>query len=102
MRGWQDKSNFEINKAVKSVLVSKHEKESDFDRFFLDILKSSKLDYCNDAAFAWPIIDKIWTELNSKMPRSCTSKWQNQIDLNGGNKLRAAMICYLEMNGVKP
>ena len=95
---YEDMKDIDINKAVKSVLISNHKKESDFDKFFLKMLEGSNLNYCNSPADAWPIIDSIWSKLNSNMPRSYTSLWQHQIDLNGGNKLRAAMIVYLEMN----
>lgn len=108
MSKWQDKSDAEINAAVKSVLVSKHEKESDFDRFFLDILKSSNLDYCNDAAFAWSIIldNKIDIEFAVEH-LGCIGQAHVYIEgdtdifceFTDNNKaLRAAMIVYLEIN----
>lgn len=94
MSEWQNKSDKEINVAVEKLT----------GMYCEDILgkHTPTCNYCNNPSDAWPIIDKTWAELNSKMTRSYTSKWQNQIDLNSGNKLRAAMIVYLEMNGVKP
>lgn len=107
---WQEKTDPEINKAVKLALISKHEKETDFDNFFLELLKSSDLDYCNNPAFAWPIIlERKISIMNDG------ETWEASIDFDGDlnkqgtdevltkyfddkNPLRAAMIVFLMMN----
>ncbi len=65
-------------------------------------------DYCNNPSDAWSIIELIFESGVTLMvngggvtTRSYTTLWQHQIDLNGGNKLRAAMIVYLMMNEEK-
>lgn len=107
MSKWQGKSDAEINAAVKNILVSKHGKESDFDRFFLGILKSSDLDYCNNAAFAWPIIVGNLISLSDPITVGYCGNWLasktaqgEHFDCLDKNPLRAAMIVYLEMNEI--
>jgi len=104
---YESMTDFEINKAIcmaEGISIDGEQYEGLCDRDERIVLCESALwvsmgvDYCNNPSDAWPIIDSIWSKLNSNMPRSYTSLWQHQIDLNGGNKLRAAMIIYLEMN----
>lgn len=106
MSKWEDKSDPEINESVKALLLEKHDKESDFELFFLDILKMSSFDYCNDAAHAWYIItdNKISIEFRDHKSLSPIAKrfGSDSHNVAHGNPLRAAMIVFLEMNGVKP
>lgn len=124
MSDWQDKSDFEINKAVTVALgVEVTEGE------FLKYQEANKprvpakqdcpvhiwVDYCNNPSDSWPIIieNKISVEydqscdvwiahqgdyLMGKYVSACKYRYQHE----DKNPLRAAMIVYLEMNGVKP
>ena len=107
MSEWQDKSNFEINKAVASIVCDglKVDDGKVFGRINRDgvINVSTIVDYCNNPQDAWPIIleNKIAIE-----PIVCFGDlWQANIKHHKevcANPLRAAMIAYLEMKGVKP
>ena len=111
MSDWQDKSDFEINKSV--TMIYGGFKESDYSGFSSNFHRGNPsqdnykvgviVDYCNNPSYAWPII------LESKIaiePVVCFGDlWQANIKHHKevcGNPLRAAMIVYLEMNGVKP
>lgn len=110
MSNWQEKKDPEINNAVKLVLISKHEKESDFDKFFLELLKGSDLDYCNNPAFSWPIILSEGICITSPLKHKAKHFWYASWNEDGGrwssgdlgfsdkNPLRAAMIVFLMMN----
>jgi len=105
MINWQEKTDPEINNAVKLVLISKHEKESDFDKFFLKLLKCSDLDYCNNPAFSWTIIQRARISLEFH-GRDCTASARvakglfiDEVSVfTHKNPLRAAMIVFLMMN----
>lgn len=119
MNDWQNKSDFEINKAVAGTFdsifiigdgscphVSNEAVSVGFDNRFgvVDV----DVDYCNKPSDAWPIIldNRI-----SVSPQSNGNEWEATQGLDDNlqpsfsewdkNPLRAAMIVYLEMNGVK-
>ena len=110
---YENTTDPEINNSVKLLLISKHKKESDFDKFFLKMLELSNPNYCNSPADAWPIIleNKISIMNDGDM-------WEASIDFDGDlgghgtdevltkyyehkNPLRAAMIVYLMMQEQK-
>lgn len=100
MSKWQDKSDFEINKAVHSKLYGKPKNE--FDSFFSALPTPN---YCNDAAFAWPIIVGNLISLSDPITVGYCGNWLasktaqgEHFDCLDKNPLRAAMIVYLEMN----
>ena len=131
MSKWQDKSDFEINKAVAISLDKDGSIESvTQNKSKLKCLNSialikfkdwdslEKFDPCNNPSEAWGIIieNKIslikfddyddWIACEQIEDSShhelggCTINGESYSDKD--NPLRAAMIVYLEMNGVKP
>ncbi len=109
---YENATDPEINNSVKLLLISKHKKESDFDKFFLELLKGSNPDYCNDPSYAWPIILENKIELT--FDGGFTNLWEAKhikhideydVDVVGANThknpLRAAMIVYLMMQEQK-
>ena len=131
MSDWQDKSDFEINKAVAEALgftvkvsswslAAKKESMpySEFlkgDVYYIDTpSKNIDLpDYCSNPQDAWPVILKCEIDILSPSTNA-TENWfagffdphsiavAEDIKIYDKNPLRAAMIVYLEMNGVKP
>lgn len=110
MSEWQNKSNFEINKAVVELINNTDCDGSDFEKFFADAriceLENGSFNPCNDASYAWPIIseNKISLEYRDHKSLKPVAKrfGSNSHNIADDNVLRAAMIVYLEMNGVKP
>ena len=113
MSDWQDKSKLEINKAVAEIdprfesCVDVEFFANDENDQAVDVVSQGvficTVDYFYNPSDAWPII------LESKIaiePIVCFGDlWQANIKHHKevcGNPLRAAMIVYLEMNGVKP
>lgn len=101
MSSWEDKNDSEINESVKALLIEKHNEKSDFDRFFLAILKMSNFDYCNNAKHAWPIIleNKIGIDFrdNPKLNPVAKRVGSDMHNVTDKNPLRAAMIVFLMM-----
>ena len=115
---WKDKTDFEINAAVTDILNNIDCESSEFDRFFASLrlldLDDGKFNPCNNPSDAWPIIiDNKISLMNDG------DTWEASIDFDGEllvhgtdetlseyyedkNPLRAAMIVYLEIKGVKP
>ena len=121
MVGWQDKSYFEINKAVAEI-DSRFESCIDVEFFAndencqaVDVVSQGvficTIDYCDNPSDAWSIMmknkisveydksDGLWVShqgdfIMGKFVVDCGYRYQH-ID---ENPLRAAMIVYLEMN----
>ena len=97
MNNWQNKSDFEINKAVHIVEGMYSE---DINGTYMP-----SFDYCNNPSDSWPIIQRnnIATQ-----PRPSSEEWfafsicENEFEVIDKNPLRAAMIVYLDIKGVKP
>jgi hypothetical protein len=53
---------------------------------------------CQNEEDAWPIIDLIWDELTKVVPVENEVLWRLVMFENGCDKLRAAMIAFLQMN----
>jgi len=120
MNNWQKKSDFEINKAV-SVLeglvdigvvenqVTVHKKTEDQDYYEFEY---HKYDPCNNPSDACPIIFENMISIEFDVETNCDqpAAWCNASSLCGKEilhqnykkPLRAAMIVYLEIKGVKP
>lgn len=109
MSEWKDKADFEINAAVTDILNNIDCESSEFDRFFASLrlldLDDGKFNPCNNPSDAWPII--IENEISTVF---MCDDWECHALENGDeafntideNALRAAMIVYLKINGVKP
>lgn len=122
MSEWKSKSDFEINKAVAEMdLKFKSCIDVEFfcnsyDRRCVDVVSQGlhvcSIDYCNNPSDAWPIIIENKISINNGMTLipDVDYKWNDCWLCGNGkgvnsqceNPLRAAMIVYLEMNGVKP
>lgn len=123
MSNWKDKTDFEINKAVAEIECTDAEdipNECDAwtnnDTECQVIIKAGidgfMFDPCNNPSDAWPIV--IENNISLHHNYNCqggvcepTGIWEASIfegDITCRNKnpLRAAMIAYLEINGVKP
>ena len=117
MSEWQNKPNFEINKAVvlHRFNPSKIEQYGDKVYMVFEGLASCNrtFDGCNDPSDAWPIIVENEIDIEFAVDH-LGGIGQAHVYIVGdtdifceftddNNKaLRAAMIVYLEMNGVKP
>lgn len=105
MSVWKDKTDFEINKLVGECLgldLSGITEE-------INLMYDSVKDYCNEPSRAWPIIELIFSKGVTLIINDTGVTTGNLgEDLNGESldvdckPLRAAMIVYLEINGVKP
>lgn len=115
MSEWQDKSDFEINKLVAKKLGYRvvdgfqWEKDQCWVKVDKEKQHSKIFDYCGDANDAWPIILENGICTNAMAGGDFTlwyahDKYHTNVDsaVYDENPLRAAMIVYLEMNGVKP
>jgi hypothetical protein len=70
------------------------------DKFiYLENLK--EYDPCNNPSDTWPIIEKVWSKLNSFGKSSSMTQWERIIQQHNCPKLVAACICLIEMNEVK-
>ena len=116
MSEWQSKSDFEINMAVARLehliindVQSASMKAKSSGVLVNCITEGFEFNPCNDPSDAWPIIveNKIcithgwcpgWAASN-KIGFSCADGF---VEIEDKNPLRAVMIVYLEMNGVKP
>lgn len=121
MSEWQDKNDFEINKAVAlsvGLNVDDEQYLSLHDRCDRTVLCrdgfdiSVGVDYCNNPSDSWPIILDTCMTIELAHPElgqigtntiynPFGTDWQCDYTENK-DCLRAAMIVYLEMNGVKP
>jgi len=109
MDNYEDKSDFEINKAVAEALGNKHHwEEGCYSVVFGPSVKlclccphpSFKLyDYCNNPSDAWPIIteNKIGTRWLSDIWKAKGNRLPAQFTYTHENPLRAAMIVFLKM-----
>jgi hypothetical protein len=123
MSEWQDKTDPEINKAVTRL-------ENDLDgwelsscgKFFYMWSGGGRVktqipvnDYCNNPSDSWPIIfdnrisveydrsEGLWiSHSGDYLMGHFVSESRYRYQIRDKNPLRAAMIVYLEMNGVKP
>lgn len=123
MSEWKDKSDFEINKAVSNlvdhfelvVFINEAKRlvylcEQDW---YFSVNPVCIFDPCNGSQDSWPIIFKNGIDILSPTTNG-TDDWfagffdphsiggAEDIKIYDKNPLRAAMIVYLEMNGVKP
>jgi|GEM_PF-3424932 len=115
---YEQMSDFEINKRVAELrpytwivgdgscpAVSDSAVSIEYKTFKYGNLISHGVDYCNHPEDAWSIIEEIWPTLmqvclydfNVGLGASECSRWEGMTHIHGGNKLRAAMICYLMM-----
>lgn len=124
MSDWKDKSDFEINRKVAFICYPKAEEipeqcdasVSNYTECQVVIATGKegfKVDYCNNPLDAWSLILKFGIDILSPSTNG-TSDWfagffdphsiagAEDIKVYNKNPLRAAMIVYLEMNGVKP
>ena len=119
MSEWQNKTDFEINQAVASLIgvkVSANQYHDYEDRDENTVLVNvfiegdSAVNYCNNPSDAWPIIinnNIVVTPCMGNNAGDATGYLKNDnstlIEFNDNkHALRAAMIVFLEMNGVKP
>jgi len=108
MNKWKYKSDFEINKAVAVLEGLKVINQRPTPNKSLLIVEgyrwSGSFDPCNNPSDAWRIVESIWDDLmdHAGYEGQTDNVWQDTIDLYGCSKLRAAMIVYIEMNGVEP
>lgn len=124
MSDWQSKSDFEINKAVAEtqqftyvigdgLYPSQSDEAVHVERKYFKYgnIEQCGVDYCNNPSDAWPIITGNKIDLSFAV-ESLGGIGQAQAYIEGdtdifseftdNNKaLRAAMIVYLEMSGVK-
>ena len=103
---YEELSDFEINKRVAK---SKKLKGTHQQNGVAVSCYHGYFDPCNNPADAWPIIEEIWSTLmqvclydfNVGLGASECSRWEGLTHIHGGNKFRAAMICYLMMREAK-
>jgi hypothetical protein len=57
--------------------------------------------YCDNAQYAWPIIEKCWDELMTCYNYDYSPEWGNIIDDHNCTKLVAACICFIEISEAK-
>lgn len=112
MSDWQDKSDFDINKAVtklKNLKIASNQ-PGKVGIVVQNTLSGDWVTFnpCNNPSDAWPIIVESQISIfNYDNDLWSAQKWignkriANEF-IRGGNVLRAAMIVYLEINGVKP
>jgi len=106
MNNWKNKSDFETNKSV-AILEGLNLCEGQHYKPKAAYWSGGceMFDPCNNPSDSWPIIQRnnIATQ-----PRPSSNEWfafsicENEFEVIGKNPLRAAMIVYLEMNGVEP
>lgn len=123
MSDWHSKSDFEINKQIAIICYPKAEEipeqcdaavsnDSECQVIISTGKEGFKVDYCNNPLDAWPLILKFGIDILSPSTNG-TNDWfagffdphsiagAEDIKVYNKNPLRAAMIVYLEMNGVK-
>ena len=99
-------SEFDINKRCAGLMVDYEDIESNP---FPDNATSVSYgdgtnwhDYnpCNNPADTWPIIEKVWDELNEVFIRDLdyVSQWKLLAKEHNCSKLVAACICFIEAN----
>lgn len=110
MSKWQDKSDFEINQAVAGIYLTDYVLD---DGKVIGFLKREGVlnvrtvyNPCKNPSDAWAIIsdNKISLEYRDHKSLKPVAKrfGSNSHNIADDNPLRAAMIVFLEMNGVKP
>lgn len=120
MSKWQDKSNEEINIAVTGHVHNCKDWELSADRLRFyhhgndvsQFFEIHVLDYCGNWAFAGPLIQECEIHLIDPTSAGLDGEWsaskfypefgKDDIEADDENPLRAAMIVYLEINGVQP
>ena len=116
MSKWQDKSDFEINKAVATLKFKPSRIEQYGRSVYMEFHGISSLnqtfDGCNNPSDAWWIMKShgICTlSEGGELVGAATDSYESYEPYGNivhsvydKNPLRAAMIVYLEMNGVKP
>lgn len=122
MSEWQNKSDFEINKAVAELRFNPSSIEQQGRAVHMEFDETAScnrvFDGCNNPSDAWYIIVENKISIHHDIARYSASslvydkKFENGFkvfnyngeigDISSGAALRAAMIVYLEMNGVKP
>lgn len=106
MSEWQDKSDFDINKAVANIACDglKVDDGKVFGHIKRDgvINVSTVVDYCNLPQDAWSIILENNIAIEPRKSNTSLAYIKGDAPNEDKNPLRAAMIVYLEMNGVKP
>lgn len=100
MSEWENKSNFEINKAVAELRGLKLCEGQHYKPKVSYWDKTCKMfDPCNNPSDSWPIIESFKCAFSSSgayEPKTGVPYCDDE------NRLRAAMIVYLETKGVKP
>lgn len=118
MSEWQNKSDFEINKAVAELRFNPSGIEQQGSAVYMEFDETAscnrEFDGCNNPADGWWIIFYNGICLTSPTVLRKRQLWSASWNEDGGrwavgdigfsdkNPLRAAMIVFLEMNGVKP
>jgi len=115
MSDWQDKSDFEINKSVALA----QDEDGDVEKItqresmvksissialikFKGYASLEKFNPCNNPSDAWPIILENDIIIEPRKSNTSLAYIKGDAPNEDKNPLRAAMIVYLEMNGVKP
>jgi hypothetical protein len=105
---YEDKSDFEINKAVAEYIFPHSDVQSKEDMmegeypYCVQVIhelgiSGEYVSYCNNPSDAWPIIESIWWELLSSGVGGVT-RWAKEMRSDDdSDKLRAAMIVFLKM-----
>ncbi|AUR89602.1 NinX [Vibrio phage 1.127.O._10N.286.52.E12] len=108
---YEEMSDFEINKAVSSLvdfgdlIITHNDSEGtvylcEKDGLW-DMLPISYFNPCNNPSDAWPIIELIWGELMTPPYRGFGTTWERLMSEFKCGKLKAAMICFLKMKGAE-
>lgn len=104
MSKWQDKSDFEINRAVAELKYCDLVVYEQFGSVRVQVSDGDDFNYepCNNPSDAWPVIQEIWKELTKPVfdqdGNFAAIKWDVKTHETMRGQLRAAMIVYLEMN----
>lgn len=112
MSSWQDKSDFEINRAVARCLLNDENHWSTwvsdddlFNVWFVDESKNNKpvtFNPCNNPSDAWSIIVDNSIIIEPRKDKSSLAYVKDDAPHEDKNSLRAAMIVYLDLKGVTP
>lgn len=104
MSDWENKTDFEINKLVgESLGLDLSGINEEINRMY-----DSVKDYCNDPSRAWPIMmeNNISIRLRNGMFKNESHCYpiarSGNIWHSDKNALRATMIVFLKLKGVKP
>ena len=97
---------FDINKRCAELLDLKFQVYGygTVHKGIFDLKADKYFDPCKNCNYTWPIIEKVWGELNELQANGVTpviTKWQQLIEKHNCTKLVAACICCIEMNEVE-